>query len=139
MSAALLDLPNAPASAVLRESERVSAPALRAFTAIADDWDLSSKERQAVLGLPASTYYALLKRVERARLSPDTLERISYVLGIYKALRILLPRREAHLAWLRHPNADPGFAGAAPLGVMTAGKVANLYRVRRYLDGERGW
>jgi hypothetical protein len=61
------------------------------------------------------------------------------VLGIFKALRILLPRREARLAWLRHPNADPGFAGTSPLAVMAAGKVANLFRVRRYLDGERGW
>ncbi|MEO9262657.1 MAG: antitoxin Xre/MbcA/ParS toxin-binding domain-containing protein, partial [Candidatus Baltobacteraceae bacterium] len=73
------------------------------------------------------------------RLSPDTLERVSYVLGIYKALRILLPREAARLEWLRNPNADPEFAGASPLEIMTAGKVANLYRVRRYVDGQRGW
>lgn len=127
------------ASAVLRESARASGPALRAFTAIADDWELAPKQRQSVLGLAPSTYYAYLKRAESARLSPDTLERVSYVLGIFKALRILLPRREARLAWLRNANADPEFGGAAPLEVMAAGKVANLYRVRRYLDGQRGW
>lgn len=137
MTAAALRLD--AASAILRDPARASGPALRAFAAIADDWELSPKERQAMLGLPASTYYAYLKRAARARPSPDTLERVSYVLGIFKALRILLPRREARLAWLRNPNADPGFAGAAPLAIMAAGKVANLYRVRRYLDGERGW
>lgn len=127
------------ASAILRDPQRAAGPALRAFDAIGDQWNLSAKERMAVLGLRSSTYYAYLKDPDRARLTPDTLERVSYVLGIFKALRILLPRAEARAAWLRNPNGDPGFAGAAPLAVMTAGKVANLYRVRRYLDGERGW
>jgi hypothetical protein len=127
------------ASAILRDAARASGPALRAFAAIADGWQLAPKDRMAILGLAPSTYYAYLKRPERARLSPDTLERISYVLGIFKALRILLPRGEARIDWLRNPNSDPGFGGASPLAVMTAGKVANLYRVRRYLDGERGW
>lgn len=81
----------------------------------------------------------LREKAGAARLSPDTLERISYVLGIFKALRILLPRAEARAAWLRNPNSDPEFGGASPIAVMTEGKVANLYRVRRYLDGQRGW
>lgn len=127
------------ASAILKDPQRASGPALRAFAAIADGWSLSAKERMAILGLRSSTYYAYLKNPDAARLTPDTLERISYVLGIFKALRILLPRGEARAAWLRNGNADPGFAGVSPLAVMTAGKVANLYRVRRYLDGERGW
>ena len=93
----------------------------------------------AILGLPSSTYYAYLKRADRARLSADTLERISYVLGIYKALNILLPRAEARREWLRQPNTAPGFNGAVPLDIISAGRVADLYRVRRYLDGERGW
>ena len=127
------------ASAILHDSARASAPALRAFDAIAGDWGLSSKQRQAILGLRASTYYAYVKRPENARLSPDTLERISYVLGIFKALRILLPRHDARIAWLRNGNADPEFGGASPVAIMAAGKVANLFRVRRYLDGYRGW
>ncbi len=127
------------ASAILRSSDRASRPALNAFTAIADEWDLTPRQRQNILGLAPSTYYAYLKRPESARLSPDTLERISYVLGIFKALRILLPRRDARIAWLHNSNADPEFAAASPLAILTAGKVANLYRVRRYLDGQRGW
>lgn len=124
---------------ILHDSFRASGPALRAFAAIADDWGLPPGRRMAILGLPSSTYYAYLKRAERARLSADTLERISYVLGIYKALNVLLPRAEARREWLRHPNSAPGFNGAAPLDVLSGGRVADLYRVRRYLDGERGW
>ncbi|MDQ2865531.1 MAG: MbcA/ParS/Xre antitoxin family protein [Candidatus Eremiobacteraeota bacterium] len=127
------------ASSILRDPSRASAPALRAFAAIAQEWNLNGKQRQFVLGLAPSTYYAYAKRPDAARLSPDQLERISYVLGIYKVLRILLPRSAARSAWLKNSNADPEFGGAAPVDVMTAGKVANLYRVRRYLDGQRGW
>ncbi len=138
MHSALVDRVDS-GSAILRDPARASAPALRAFGAIATEWDLSAKQRRQILGLAASTYYAYVKRLDAVRLSPDTLERVSYVLGIYKALRILLPRGEARLAWLRNANSDPEFGGTPPLAVMASGKVANLYRVRRYLDGERGW
>ncbi|MBV9271297.1 MAG: DUF2384 domain-containing protein [Candidatus Eremiobacteraeota bacterium] len=126
-------------SAVLDESARLSGPALRTFFNIADRWSLSTAERQRLLGLRASSYFKYRRAPEEARLSRDTLERISYVLGIYKALQILLPRKEAADAWIRNKNTAPVFNGHAPLDIMLAGKVADLYLVRRYLDGERGW
>ncbi|HEY8298595.1 MAG TPA: antitoxin Xre-like helix-turn-helix domain-containing protein [Candidatus Baltobacteraceae bacterium] len=124
---------------ILRQGARASGPALRTFTRIAELWDLKSNERQRVLGVARSTYFAYLKEPDRARLSADTLERISYVLGIYKALQVLLPRREAADAWIRRANSAPVFNGNSPLELMLGGKVADLYLVRRYLDGERGW
>ena len=126
-------------SAVLDDSARMSAPALRTFFAIADRWNLNTAERQRLLGLKASSYFKYRRNPESARLSRDTLERISYVLGIYKALGILLPRKEAADGWIRRKNAAPVFNGYAPLDLMLAGKVSDLYMVRRYLDGERGW
>lgn len=127
------------AKSILHESARASGPALRTFLKIADRWGLKPGERQVLLGLPKSTYFSYVGKPERARLSPDTLERMSYVLGIYKALQILLPRREAADQWIRRKNAADVFNGRAPLELMLGGKVANLYVVRRYLDGERGW
>jgi len=126
-------------SAVLDESARLSGPALRTFFRIADRWSLSTAERQRLLGLKPSSYFKYRRDPDDARLNRDTLERISYVLGIYKALQILLPRREAADAWIRNKNTAPVFNGHAPLDIMLAGKVADLYLVRRYLDGERGW
>ena len=123
---------------ILADTVRASGPALRTFARIADRWDLSPAERSTILGMPRSTYFKALKDPERARLSRDQLERVSYVLGIFQALQILLPRRAAADAWLRHPNANVFFKGARPLDVLLGGKVANLYDVRRYLDGERG-
>ncbi len=125
--------------AILSDSGRTSGPALRAFERIGDRWSLSQKERYTILGLPRSTYFTARRRAGSARLSRDTLERISYVLGIYSALQILLPRREAADAWVRTPNDNPLFKGHAPMEMMLGGKVGDLFVVRRYLDGERGW
>ncbi len=126
-------------SGILYDSERASATAMRTFARIADLWTLKPNERQRLLGLPRSTYFSYTKAPDHARLSPDTLERISYVLGIFKALQILLPRPEAADTWIRRSNSAPVFNGHAPLDLMLGGKVADLYLVRRYLDGERGW
>jgi hypothetical protein len=124
---------------ILTESRRASAAALRTFHRIADRWKLSAQERQTVLGLPRSTYFKVIRTPNTARLSRDTLERISYILGIYGALQILLPRREAADAWIRNPNDNSLFKGHAPIETMLGGKVSDLFVVRRYLDGERGW
>ena len=126
-------------SDVLDETARLSAPALRTFFRIADRWQLTAAERQRLLGLRPSTYFKHQRDPGQAHLSRDTLERISYILGIYKALQILLPRKEAADAWIRRKNSAPVFNGHAPLDLMLAGKVGDLYLVRRYLDGERGW
>jgi uncharacterized protein (DUF2384 family) len=124
---------------ILADAGRASGPALRTFGRIAERWGLSPAERATLLGMPRSTYFKVIKDPERARLSRDQLERVSYVLGIYQALQILLPRRVAADAWLRHPNANVFFKGVRPIDALLGGKVANLFAVRRFLDGERGW
>jgi hypothetical protein len=124
---------------ILKESARASGAALRTFANIADQWGLSARERYTLLGMPRSTYFKVAAAPGSARLSKDTLERISYVLGIYGALQILLPRAAAANAWIKNPNDDPLFKGHTPLETMLRGKVADLFVVRRYLDGERGW
>lgn len=124
---------------ILADSARISAPALRAFERIGDRWRLSQKERYTLLGLPRSTYFSAKKNSGTARLSRDTLERISYVLGIYGALKILLPRRDGADAWIRTPNDNALFKGHAPIETMLGGMVGDLFLVRRYLDGQRGW
>lgn len=116
-----------------------AAAALRTFFAITEAWGLDTAERMALLGLRSRSTYHLWKKGEAGPLGPDTLERLSYVFGIYKALQILLPGPGAADAWLRKPNAAPLFGGQSALGRMASGKVADLYEVRRYLDAQRGW
>ena len=66
------------------------------------------------------------------------LERISYVIGTYKALQILLPSEQAADAWIKAPNTAPLFGGRSALDRMLSGQVSDLYVVRQYLDAQRG-
>lgn len=114
------------------------AAAFRTFFRVAGLWELSVEEQMTLLGVTSrSTYYKWRNDPPR-RLSPDLLERLSYIFGIYKALQLLLPRPESADAWLRRPNRAPPFGGRSALDRMLSGRVADLYEVRRYLDAERG-
>lgn len=118
---------------------RLSGPGLRAFVRIAALWRLSIDEQLVLLGAPPrSTFFAWRKSPEQAALPRDTLERISNLLGVYKALQILFPDPDVADAWVRRPNAAPAFGGRSALERMLAGNVADLAAVRRYLDAVRG-
>jgi hypothetical protein len=121
------------------EPEQLGAAGLRAFERIAAAWQLSVDEQLRLLGQPPrSTFFAWRRHPERAGLSRDTLERLSYLLGIWKSLQILLPDGAAADAWVRQPNAAPPFGGRSALERMLAGNVSDLHAVRVYLDGVRG-
>jgi len=122
-----------------REQEvAASAAGLRAFTRIAEAWGLSVAEQQRLLGLTSRSTYFKWKKDPHVRLQRDTLERLSYLLGIYKALQILLPQAHAADEWIRRPNEEPLFGGRSALERMLSGNVADLYLVRQYLDSQRG-
>ncbi len=117
----------------------MSAAGLRAFFRIAQDWTLSADEQIVLLGSPGrSTYFKWKQEPQSARLGRDTLERLSLILGIYKALQILLPQAEAADGWIKRANAAPPFGGRRALDRMLAGNVSDLVAVRQYLDAMRG-
>lgn len=124
--------------------DRLSAAALLNFFGITDEWELSSKEQMILLGNPAkSSFYRMKefadgKSVKPVKLAQDTLERVSYIMGIYKALNILLPNPKRAAEWIKKPNSAPLFNGHSALEIMLKGRVTDLSDVRRYLDGERG-
>lgn len=113
------------------------AVALKAFFGITQKWKLSAEQERILLGVSPATYFRW-KKCKNVSLSQDTLERISYVLGIYKALRILLSSEESANEWLHKPNLAPLFGGHSALEKLMLGRVIDLADVRRYLDAERG-
>jgi hypothetical protein len=121
-----------------READAAGTVGLRAFTRIAELWHLSITEQLTLLGLSSRSTYFKWRKEPQVRLPRDTLERISYVLGIYKALQILLPDTRAADEWIRRPNDATGFGGKSALDRMLSGNVADLYTVRQYLDAQRG-
>jgi hypothetical protein len=120
------------------DAQRMAAAGLRTFFRIAELWRLSVDEQITLLGSPARSTYFKWKKEGAEVLPRDVLERLSYILGIYKALQILLPDEAAADAWIRRPNDAAPFGGRTALDRMLSGNVADLYEVRRYLDAERG-
>ena len=118
---------------------RLASAALQAFFNLSEQWHLSAAEERTLLGAPPeSTFYKWKADNTAGRLSHDTLERISYLLGIFKDLNILLPSPRAAAEWVHKPNTAPLFKGQSALQRMLAGSLVDLADVRRYLDAQRG-
>lgn len=112
------------------------APALRTFFRLAEEWQLSEHEQCMLLGQPASSELKAWQRGEIASANDETLERISYLLGIYKAINLLLQDPARANGWLRAPNDAPLFGGRSALDRMLRGEAADLSTVRAYLDAQ---
>lgn len=108
---------------------------LDVFFKLAEIWDLSTEQQVKLLGSPGrSTYFRWRK--DGGDVSADTLERISHLGSVYKALSILLDSPEAAVRWIRRPNRF--FDGASALDIMLSGNLSDIIRVRQYVDAQRG-
>ncbi len=125
---------NAPTQELERKD--LTGPALRTFFNIAEAWDLKEKEQMALLGLEKRSTFQSWKRGRVTSISKDALERISYILGIYKGLKTLLPQSADD--WVHKPNDAAIFGGKPALERMLSGNVADLFAVRQYVDAQRG-
>ncbi|ART83604.1 DUF2384 domain-containing protein [Oceanisphaera profunda] len=106
---------------------------------ILEQWQCSTAEQLALLGIHSRSTLNKYKSMHGGiRLSPDTLERMSYILNIHKSLRILFTAEDSVYGWVRQPNTHPFFAGRSAMEVMNAGRVADLYEVSKRLSAWRG-
>lgn len=132
-----LDLRKLPDLADAATRARLSAPAMSAFFAIVDQWDLRNEDAMALLGGASHGRYYELKKNRKGLLSQDELTRISLLIGIFKALNILFSQRLAN-QWTSRPNSNPMFNNAPPLELLVRGGVPGMIGVRRLLDARRG-
>lgn len=118
--------------------ERLSPSALKAFFAMMDRWHVRDEDARALLGgMTNGPYYEMKKRPAHRVLDADRLLRVSYLVGIFKALNILHGRALAD-EWIQLPNTNRIFAGSTPLAYMLKGGVTAMQTVRRLLDARRG-
>lgn len=121
------------------DPQNVNSAALQAFFNLTNKWALNAAQERTLLGSPPSSTFFKWKAQKTARnLDRDTLERISFLLGIYKDLNILLPSKQVADEWIKKPNSAPLFNGTSALDRMLGGSITDLSDVRRYLDAERG-
>ncbi|MEM9582345.1 MAG: MbcA/ParS/Xre antitoxin family protein [Pseudomonadota bacterium] len=108
---------------------------LRATFNLFSRWNITDEEAATLLDLPVRTYRRW-KAGQPGRLDRDAKARLSNLMGIHKALRILFSDPQRCYDWIKAPNG--AFHGETALGVMLGGELTDLMRVRRYLDAERG-
>ena len=99
-------------------------------------WGLTDAQACVLLGGLSARTYARWKDGQFGRLSVDQKTRLSVLMGIHKALRILFLDKSRAYAWVKQPNE--AFDGRSALDVMLRGVMTDLFRVRHYLDATRG-
>lgn len=116
--------------------ERLSGPGLKAFFNIMARWKLRDEDARALLGGVSNGPFYDMKRNPDRTLDTDRLTRVSYLIGIFKALNVLHSNALAD-AWIQRPNSNPIFNGATPLSYMIGGGLPAMQHVRRLLDARR--
>jgi hypothetical protein len=119
------------------ERARLSPAAIRTFLNIMDRWDVRDDDARRLLGgVSNGTFYAIKRDPDRV-LDEDKLTRISYLIGIFKALNILHGETLAD-RWMTLPNRNRIFGGATPVEYLIRGGLPAFQTVRRLLDARRG-
>ena len=132
-----------PRAAPIRDNAQAGA-GLRTFARIVKRWKLPSADAMALLGVDSrSTYYELLKRARESKevkgLSKDQLDRLSYLLGIYEAIRVLFPHsEESRNEWVSRANSASLFGGRSPVEIMRSSMIG-LYQTFAHLTAARAW
>lgn len=122
----------------LEARERLSPAALSAFFTMMERWHVRDQDARSLLGGVSNGPYYEMKKVPAGRvLDADRLLRVSYLIGIFKALNILHGRALAD-EWVQLPNTNRIFGGTTPLAYMLRGGVTSMQTVRRLLDSRRG-
>jgi uncharacterized protein (DUF2384 family) len=105
---------------------------------ILERWQCKPNHKQAILGMARSTLYKAQDNPASARLSPDQLERVSYILNIHQALRIVFCNPENVYGFKQMTNHNPYFNGKTPLDLIATGNFGTLYEVFKRIDTMRG-
>jgi hypothetical protein len=115
---------------------RLSTPALKVFFNIVAKWKVRDADARALLGGVSNGPFYEMKRNPDRVLDADRLMRVSYLVGIFKALHILHGRNLAD-EWVQLLNRNPVFGGQTPLAYMIRGGLPAMQTVRRLLDARR--
>jgi hypothetical protein len=116
--------------------ERLSAPGLKAFFNIMARWKVRDEDARELLGGVSNGPFYEMKRNPARLVDGDRLTRMSYLIGIFKALNILHSRPLAD-DWVQLANQNPIFGGTTPLAYMIRGGLPAMQTVRRLLDARR--
>jgi len=129
--------PNSPHNGSSAIDDNDVRTGLKVVLRILQKWQCSEAEKTALLGIRRSTLHKYQDDPHSARVTPDLTERVSYLLNIHNALRLLFGNPENVYGFVRMANDSYPFNGLSPMQFMQSGRCASLYEVFRHLDGLR--
>ena len=117
--------------------ERVAAVATKAFTRVAEAWELRGEDAAALIEVAPRTWSRMKAETWSGRLRKDQLMRISALVGLYKGLHLYFNDELAD-RWPNLENNGPAFGGRTPLDRMREGGLPAIMETRDYVDALRG-
>ncbi|WP_303293557.1 antitoxin Xre-like helix-turn-helix domain-containing protein [Marinobacter sp. ST-43] len=121
----------------LDDEKAIGHLALKGFFGICREWGCTEEEMMQMLGGVSQSTLTKYQALPHLNLSRDTMERISYILGIYKSLRIMYPTAERANRRIRLETSEAPFSGTSALDFMAQGSLKHLMETRRYFDAKR--
>jgi hypothetical protein len=119
-------------------NKELSVAGLKAAFNILDKWGCSAEQAQAILRMKRATYFKLKGDPAGANLDADQLSRISMLLNIHQALRIVFENPENQYGFMKMKNHNPYFSGRTPMEVIEGGEFTKLYETFKRVDALRG-
>jgi hypothetical protein len=108
----------------------------RAVIALFAKWNVSDVDAAVILGGLAAKTFRRWKDGDYGRVNRDLADRMSNLLGIHKALRIIFSEPAGGYEWVQAENK--AFSGKSALAILKQGGMEDIIRIRRYLDSLRG-
>ncbi|MCL1068000.1 hypothetical protein L2735_14490 [Shewanella olleyana] len=111
--------------------EDISKVAISTYVGIMQQWNISGEDQLLLLGFNGDVSTEKLMEPPFSLITPEVLERISFVLKIYKCLQILFPECEQSNTWIK--KANDAFGGDSALAVILGDRNNGLLKVAEHL------
>jgi hypothetical protein len=120
------------------DPKALSMAGFKAADNILSSWGCTVQQSQNILKVSSTSYHKFKANPEKTNLSDDQLERVSYLLNMHQALRIVFSNNDNVSGFMSMQNNNDYFAGRAPLEIINSGKFGDLYEVAKRIDALRG-
>jgi hypothetical protein len=127
---------NSPSFSAKPITDAEAAAMFRAALNLFQLWGVTDDDAAILLDAPRRTFARWKANRAPGPLGRDGKARLSNLMGIHKALRIIFHEPQRGYDWIKAPNI--AFGGQSALQIMLGGELTDLMRVRHYLDAERG-
>jgi uncharacterized protein (DUF2384 family) len=119
---------------VLKIDKSKQVTGLKTVFNILDKWGYSPEQQILILGMKKSLYDDCRKDINKTSLSDDQLKRVSYILNIHAALRMLFDHPENMNGFMSMNNHNAFFDGRKPIDIISSGRLDDLSDTFKHID-----